>query len=724
MSVPIVAVAVFSPLDRLFDYEWLVDAPPPRVGQLLRVPLGRRLIVGVLIAIKETSDFSPLKPITAVCDTAPLLRAADLALLSWVSEYYQYPLGEVIATALPKWWRQGKSAGDLYPPRFQLSALGEALGQTNTRAKQQQALLQWVKTAGPCTLSDMVAAGFSHAVIRAVRAKEAFTEVAATAQPISAQLLADSPLTLTTAQAEVLSALGAQACFRVSLLEGVTGSGKTEIYLQWMAQFLAQGKQVLVLVPEIALTPQTEARFRRRFALPVVCLHSELTDKARAQAWWSARQGDARIVIGTRSAVFVPLPQLAAIIVDEEHDSAFSQQSGLRYMGRDVAVMRAKQCDVPILLGSATPSLESLHNVAQGRYQHLQLLQRATGQALPAWSVLDIRGQELEAGLSEALLKKLAEQLHAGRQVMLFLNRRGFAPILLCHHCGWRAQCQHCDAHMTLHHSPRRVVCHHCGAGGFAAKICPDCQQADLDTMGIGTEQLEQALRQRFPKEKVVRIDRDTTQTRGQMQDFLQQAVSGEARILLGTQMLAKGHHFPHLSLVAILQADQGFFSSDFRAMEQMAQLWWQVAGRAGRAKGCPGTVVLQTHCPDESHLQLLLARGYAALAQQLLSERAQAGLPPYCHWVKWIVEAKQPVLAQSWLKRVKALCEQANTAQFGLQCFGPMPALMEKRAGYYHYELVLQAGSRASLHQQVAKLRRQVQAWRPQSGLRWYLLI
>jgi primosomal protein N' (replication factor Y) len=479
------------------------------------------------------------------------------------------------------------------------------------------------------------------------------------------------------------------------LLDGVTGSGKTEVYLKLVESVIGRGSQVLVLVPEIGLTPQLVSRFRRRLAAPIAVMHSGLSESQRHCAWHMAGRGEAAVVIGTRSAVFTPLKRPGLIVVDEEHDSSFKQQDGFRYNARDLAVFRARQYNIPVLLGSATPSLESLLNVQRRKYHYLSLPERAGVAELPRLDVIDIRHQQLQGGLSQRLLEQVYEHLEADAQVLLFLNRRGFAPVLLCHQCGWAVCCERCDAHMTMHAGSRVLRCHHCGAERPVPQFCPECGSPDLRGLGEGTERLEQELRHRFADISIVRIDRDTTRRRGEMQSKLDQIHRGEHRILIGTQMLSKGHDFPRVTLVGIVNADYGLYSTDFRAAERMAQLIVQVAGRAGRA-GRPGKVILQTHLPDHPLLRMLLSGGYAEFAKAALNDRQVCGLPPCGHMAVLRAESPAPQDCKSFLERVRTSLRKRPEGEFSI--LGPAPPPMERRAGLYRMHLLVTARKRQTL--------------------------
>jgi primosomal protein N' (replication factor Y) len=504
------------------------------------------------------------------------------------------------------------------------------------------------------------------------------------------------------------------ACF---LLEGVTGSGKTEVYLQLIAPLVAAGRQTLVLVPEIGLTPQLVERFRTRLGLEICVLHSGLSETQRLQAWRRAAGGQARLILGTRSAIFTPLRHPGLIIVDEEHDGSFKQQDGLRYSARDLAVWRGHTLNVPVVLGSATPSLESLYNVEQGRYRHLTLPQRAGNAQPPQVRLLDLRGRTMYGLLSDALVDAIGRHLRDGGQILVFLNRRGYAPVLLCHACGWVAECRRCDARMTVHRGHGQLRCHHCGSQRPVEHYCPACGSSELLGIGEGTERVEQALKEQFPDQRVLRIDRDTTRRKGALEQALEAAQSGEARILLGTQMLAKGHHFPGITLVAILDADQGLFSTDFRASERMAQLIIQVAGRAGRADR-RGEVLVQTHHPDHPLLLQLVEKGYPAFAVTALEERRETLLPPYASMALLRAEAADPQHPRAFLEQARALA--GTLREDTVQLWGPVSAPMERRAGRYRAQLLLQTAQRGALQRLLGLWVPQLDGLKTARRVRW----
>lgn len=512
----------------------------------------------------------------------------------------------------------------------------------------------------------------------------------------------------------ILASLGR---FQAFLLDGVTGSGKTEVYLRVIEACLAKQQQVLVLVPEISLTPQTVDRFRARFQMPVFAMHSGLSDQARLRVWLAASSGEASIVIGTRSAVFTPFKQLGLIVVDEEHDASFKQHDRFRYHARDVAVMRAHQTNIPIVLGSATPSLESYFNVARERYFHLILSARAGSAVLPETRVIDVRNQWLDDGLSPSLKTAMGDVLAAGHQVMLFLNRRGFSPVFYCESCGWMAVCDRCDARMVYHRSPERLHCHHCDARRALPATCGECHANTVKPIGLGTQRLEESLKVHFPSVPVIRVDRDSTRKKGAMEALLKEVHAHPSAILLGTQMLAKGHHFPNVTLVGVVDADSGLFSSDFRSAENMAQLLMQVAGRAGRAEK-PGSVLIQTRYPDSPYLTQLLELGYRAFAFQLLSEREAASLPPYAYLASLKAEAHAEKTVVQFLEKIKA----AASGLTDVFVLGPLPLGLTKRKGLHGLQLVLKAKQRGRLHAYLEGLITQLQDDKSSARVKWSL--
>ncbi len=711
-----------SPLYRSFDYRAPIATgeSPPVPGTRVLVPFGQRRVVGILLTIKQDSDIpaGKLKDVLEVLDAKPVLGTDLMQLLSWAARYYHHPIGEVLAAALPVLLRKPDSCPDTHVMVWKLTDAGRQQSlQSLARAPRQAAVLG-VLTEHPQGLARE-ALSVPLEVLNRLQHRGWIHRVGLEQAPAGNIVnLSDTQHALTVQQQSAADAV--QACFdsfQAFLLEGVTGSGKTEVYLRLIEPLLQKQKQVLVLVPEIGLTPQLVERFRQRFAVDIAVLHSGLNDSQRLRAWQQAASGAARLILGTRSAIFTPLKNPGMIIIDEEHDTSLKQQDGFRYSARDLAVWRAQQLNIPILLGSATPSLESLYNAQQGRYQLLDLPERAGKALAPTMRLLDLRGQTMRDLLSATLLDAMDVHLKKGGQILLFLNRRGFAPVLLCHACGWVAECRRCDARMTLHQRRGELRCHHCGSQRRVDAFCPSCGSSELLGIGEGTERIEQALQEHFPDISVLRIDRDTTRRKGELEAALSAAETGAARILLGTQMLAKGHHFPEVTLAAILDADQGLFSTDFRASERMAQLIIQVAGRAGRAEK-PGEVMIQTHHPDHPLLRQLVESGYPAFAQSALEERQETLLPPYASMALLRAEATSAEQPKAFLDAARTLAEPSQSAT--LQLWGPVAAPMERRAGRYRAQLLVQAGHRNELQQLLRQWIPRFEAIRDSRRVRW----
>ena len=721
-STLIFEVAVPSPLYRGFDYR----APgntghsPAVPGTRVLVPFGPRKVVGILLAVKQNSDVpaAKLKHVLEVLDAEPVLDTNLMQLLGWAARYYHHPIGEVLATALPVLLRKPASRPDRHVMVWKLTDTGHQQSlEKLARAPRQAAVLEALAEHPQGLEREKLSVPLE--VLSKLQHKGWIQHVEQEQTPAGNIVnSSDTQHALTAQQQSAADAV--QACFdsfQAFLLEGVTGSGKTEVYLRLIEPLLKDRKQVLVLVPEIGLTPQLVERFRQRFAVDIAVLHSGLNDSQRLRAWQQAASGTARLILGTRSAVFTPLKNPGLIIVDEEHDASLKQQDGFRYSARDLAVWRAQQLNIPVLLGSATPSLESLYNVQQERYRLLDLPERAGNALAPAMRLLDLRRQTMHDLLSATLLEAMDAHLEKGGQILLFLNRRGFAPVLLCHACGWVAECRRCDARMTLHQRNGELRCHHCGSQRRIDAFCPSCGSSELVGIGEGTERIEQALQDRFPDTPVLRIDRDTTRRKGELEAALSAAETGAARILLGTQMLAKGHHFPGVTLAAILDADQGLFSTDFRAGERMAQLIIQVAGRAGRAEK-PGEVMIQTHHPEHPLLRQLVESGYPAFAQAALEERQEALLPPYASMALLRAEATNAEHPKAFLEAARVLAEPSQSET--LQLWGPVAAPMERRAGRYRAQLLIQACHRTELQQLLRQWIPGFEAIRDSRRVRW----
>lgn len=726
-SPTLIQVAVPTPLYGSFDYLIPAGTSPAQLqpGCRVRVPFGRQQLTGVVLALHNHSDYpvAKLKPLLATLDHEPVLDAALLDLLQWAASYYHHPLGDVIQTALPAPLREGRENAALTISRWQTSVSADAaeIAAQLKRAPKQLQLLQLLAQHRDGLDADQLNAltdNWRNAMRALLEKNLVREELQSALNPASAENDV-APELNAEQQASVAAIRASLGEHQIHLLHGITGSGKTEVYLALTEAVLAAGQQVLVLVPEISLTPQLGQRFQSRFNVPVAMLHSGLSDSQRFIAWRACATGEARLLIGTRSAIFTPLPELGLVILDEEHDGSYKQQEGFRYNARDLALVRAQKVRVPVVLGSATPSLESLHNVARQRFAIHTLTQRAGNSHKVRIELMDLRKQKLEEGLSALLIDRIKQHLNNQGQVLLFLNRRGFAPLLMCHACGWTTQCARCDAHMTFHHHKQQLHCHHCGAESRAPQVCADCGDSELVAIGIGTERIENHLTTLFPDTVVSRIDRDTTRRKGSLQAKLADAHSGESGILVGTQMLAKGHDFPNLTLVAVLDADQSLHSTDFRAAEHLAQLIIQVSGRAGRAEKA-GEVVIQTHHPDHPLLQTLLHQGYNGFAEAALIEREQAALAPYSHLVMLRCEAIKQAAGDAFMHAAHELLQSLNPTE--LSIFGPVKAPMERRAGRYRSQIMLQASQRKPLHQVLQHWLPQLQRLKQARAVRWSL--
>lgn len=739
-TTAVVAVAVAVPLRRLFDYRCPQPAPSP--GCRVLVPFGSTRRIGVVIGARSPNESDAgehvLRDVVKVVDEVPAVDRERLQLAQWAWRYYHAPPGEVVAALLPAMLRAGRFplTGDEGAPlrvrRGDQPAWWLAAGEPGevacvlANAPRQWALWELLHAAGSGLDDGSLGVacrrrGWSswRQTLRTLCAKGLVEPRAPAPQPAPSVAPPLNP-EQRHAVSRVVEALGA---FRVLLLDGVTGSGKTEVYLAASQMALRLGRQVLVLVPEIGLTPQLIARFQHRLGVAIAVMHSGLTEAQRLASWDQARLGEARVILGTRSAVFAPLLNPGLVVVDEEHDTSLKQHEGFRYHARDVAIKRAQGLGVPVLLGSATPSLESLHNCERGHYERLRLTRRAGRAHPPRQVIVDLRGQPLLDGLSPQLLAAAEASLERGEQALLFVNRRGYAPILLCHHCGWMQACDQCSAYLSLHLSPPRLWCHHCGHSRPVPAACPSCGCADLIAVGTGTERLERALQRRFPQFPLVRLDRDSTRRRGALESALNEIRSGQARLLVGTQMLAKGHDFPDVTCVGVLDVDRGLFGSDFRALEQLAQLITQVSGRAGRAEK-PGLVLLQTHHPHHPLLSTLVGAGYEAFATAALAERAAARLPPFTALALLRGEGEDAQRLDAFFQRA---CEHlrhcmAAVGESDIELFGPAPAPMARRMGRHRRQLAVHGRDRLGLQRVLRPWVEALDRERVGRGLRWNL--
>lgn len=716
MTTVYLDVAVPVPLRQTFTY---THCEALRPGVRVSVPFGKRHLVGIVVGQhSEVEQTTRLKAVDKVLDTEAVLDDVSMSLGRWLWQYYHHAPGEVLHTALPVKLRKGESAERTRQSWYRVSATGaQTDAQELARAPRQQACLTQLQAA-PLPAGELKQT-YSPVILKALEERGVIEAFEQSYQPsprawLEKLKLSDKPRP-DAQQAVAIAAINQRAGeFAPFLLEGVTGSGKTEVYLQAIETTLNAGRQVLILVPEIGLTPQTVSRFEQRFGIEVAVLHSQITDTARLTIWQRARAGELGIIIGTRSAIFTPLKFPGMLIVDEEHDESFKQQDGLRYHARDLAVMRARKENIPLVLGSATPSLETLNNALNLRYQHLHLTQRAAGAAATMQHILDVRDQPIRFGLAEGTLALMRQHLSQGNQVLVFVNRRGYAPALLCHHCGHTETCQRCERPYTVHRTHQRLQCHHCASTRPLPARCQSCGASELVTAGVGTEQLEQGLSQLFPDAAQVRIDSDSVRGKDKLQTMLNKINHQEYQLLIGTQILSKGHHFPHVTLVVVLDCDGALFSADFRAPEKLAQLVTQLAGRAGRASK-PGEMWLQSHNPGHPLLQDLVNNGYAHFARHALLERKMAQLPPFSAQVVIRAEAIEGDLAWRFLNQAQAILDIE-----GLQLIGPMPGLIEKRQGRFRFMLVLQSPRRQHLHQQLRLALPHISALPDAARVRW----
>ena len=707
---PVLKVAINVPLSRLFDYLPPAEGRCPPPGTRVRVPFGRQRQVGLVVAHASGSSLprSRIRRVLEVLDDTPLLREQDLWLIGFTSDYYHHPVGEVAAAAMPALLRQGRPLNPLLRHVAATDAAsGSDIDALAKKAPRQAELLEALLDAGGNGIDVQAVAEQMPAWRRSFRAlagKGLATEFDIRAQdpePPTPRECDPGP-ELNRDQRAALDEIRSVQGFHASILDGVTGSGKTEVYLHLIGEAIGRGRQVLVLVPEIGLTPQLVTRFRTRLGIEPALLHSGLSDLERLRSWRQARNGDAKLVVGTRSAVFTPMRDAGLIIVDEEHDHSFKQQEGLRYSARDLAIARAKHLDVPVVLGSATPTLEMLYHCEAGSYSHLRLPRRAGTAEPPDIRIVDLGRVAATDGLSEPLAAAIAEHLAASGQVLIYLNRRGFAPTLICSGCGHVAECSRCDSRMTVHAKDGRLRCHHCGSSRPLDGYCGECG-AEMRPLGEGTQRLEDALVRRFPDRRVMRIDSDSTQRKGSIDAALECATRGDTDILVGTQMLSKGHHFPKLTLVGIVNADQGLFGTDFRSDERLAQSIVQVAGRAGRESRV-GEVIIQTAFPGHPFWQRLIEGGYARVAHDALAERRGASWPPFSRLALLRAAAPHRRDAHAFLDIAAGFL--AAQAAGRVRALGPVDAPMARRAGRYRAQLLLQSTDRRALHEVLGELR------------------
>ena len=705
MSLDLVEVLIPIPLMEKFSY-----LPPKNNSNLLKqgsrvlVPFGKRTLVGVVWSFsdRDKSLKRKYKHIKEVLDEVPLLDTNSIHLAEWSSRYYHYPLGEIISYFFPPSLRKGKEAKFRESQYLELTSKGSFLEEESlSRAPIQQKLISILKDKKEITLKSAQAFGVSNAVVNGLIEKGFVNRFSRELSPYkkleNKQL--SSPKQLNPEQHKAVNAIKkANDKNTTFLLDGITGSGKTEVYLQAIQEVINEGKQALILIPEIGLAPQAEERFREYFGDRVMSFHSAKNEREKVDAWLGASRGLVDIIIGTRSSVFLPMKNLGIIVVDEEHDLSFKQMEKFRYSARDMALYRAKLQKIPVVLASATPSLETLKNVQEEKYKVLKLNKRATGASLPTFHAVDLKGKELHEGLSKELLEATQTELDKGNQVLIFLNRRGYAPSLICKVCGWISNCDRCDALMTVHKNPLKLHCHHCEAQKPYPSKCQSCGSDDFLTYGFGTERVEEFLRGYFPNTKTLRIDSDSTRKKESLNEYFDEIKKGEPIILLGTQLLAKGHHFPNVTLVGIIDADSGLFSADFRGSERVAQLMTQVSGRAGRDKK-PGRVILQSYCLDHPQIEEIITGSYEKFAKRLLEERKSYKIPPFSFQAKIFAESPKSLVSRDFILNILNQSKIEKQISSNVRIVGPLPSIMEKKSGVYRWELSIFSSSRSNLH-------------------------
>jgi primosomal protein N' (replication factor Y) (superfamily II helicase) len=722
----ILQVAIATPLRRLFDYlpTDKADLKSYQPGVRVSIPFGRRKdVIGIIVNVSNISElpFNKLKKINSVIDESPLIDTNHLDFLVWASKYYHYAIGEVIFSALPSWLRKNNKLEKFKESVWCLTEKGIATDPNFIKRSSKQAqILNYIQQSKVIVNESELNNNYpnSKSSLLGLEKKELIKkEYRESADKIIK--INKSPHTLNKAQKtaikKILDPIDNVSTF---LLDGLTGSGKTEVYMSIMEPVIKANKQCLILLPEIGLTPQQIQRFKDRFDVDIAIQHSGLNDSERTKYWQDAKTGKAKIVLGTRSAVWTPLANPGLYIIDEEHDLSYKQQDTFRYSARDMLIIRAKRDNVPAVLGSATPSLETLLNAKNERYTHLILPARAGEAKPPKHKILDVRGKKMFGPLSQLLIDEIQQHLKNKNQVLLFLNRRGYAAHLYCHHCGWKVECERCELPYTYHKSRNLLVCHHCDSQRKSIKQCLECNE-ELLLLGHGTERIEEVLAELFPKATISRIDRDTTRNKNSMNDHLENIHSGEIDILVGTQMLAKGHHFPNVTLTGIVDADRGLFSTDFRASERLAQLFVQVSGRTGRGSK-EGTVVVQTHNPEHPLFKQLIEHGYNHFSDSLLQERQHSSLPPYAHMAFLRAEAHNANDAKHFIN--DAMSQLSTLTQNTLQLFGPIPAIIEKRSGRYRYQLIIQSSSRKTLHSHLDTWLDQLDKMKTGKKVRWSL--
>ncbi|MDW3095792.1 MAG: primosomal protein N' [Gammaproteobacteria bacterium] len=713
-------VGIDTPLRRLFDYRIPDSISELHVGCRVLIPFGKRSVVGIVVKLIDTPSIeaSRLKNIQEKLDVDAIFNAESLALIRWAARYYQYPLGAALFSALPPALRKSKP-DDSQSTEIKWLAINDA-NESLRRAPKQARIHAWIKQHAEGVNKQQIRQQFpgSSVTIKALEQRGLIKSIEVKEQQLT-QTLADNKLRLTEDQNDVSQAIiNSLHQFRVYLLEGVTGSGKTEVYFSIISQVLKSPKaQVLILVPEIGLTPQLHHRLEKHFGIAIGLLHSNITEKQRKKTWLSITTGEVRIILGTRLAVFTPIPYLQLIVVDEEHDASLKQQEGFLYHARDVAIYRAKQLSIPVILGSATPSFESIHNATLEKFQHLHLNKRAHSDLMPKIQFADMRTEKAGTIISSPLNNAMHIHLQAGKQVILFLNRRGYAPALLCHDCGWVAQCSHCDSNLTYHTKINKLICHHCDRKKLKPEQCPKCSSNNLIMLGHGTQRIEEVLSQQFPAYSAIRLDRDISRRKGSLEKILADIHQLNHQIIIGTQILSKGHDFPDVSLVGILDIDYGIHSTDFRALERSAQLLIQVAGRSGR-RSTQGEVFVQTHTPDHPLLQTLLHYGYPTFASKALQARSEWKLPPFSHHIAIRARSQNNTHLYIFLEKIADIARQMLPTEIVVQ--GPITPAMEKKAGQFRAFILLVANQRGLFTQSIETYLNHIETLAESRKVRW----
>jgi primosomal protein N' (replication factor Y) len=723
-SPAVLIIALPVPLYQRFEYLPAkdLDVQHYKIGTRVRVQFGARKLIGLVVdkAAHSTLPEKKLKYISEGLDEEPVFDKTLLSLLFWAADYYQQPIGEVLFTALPAILRKGKLITPATNTLYKLTT-DQSYETELTRAPKQRIITELLSTHPQGLDEDELTKHIPgwRTAMKALLGKGFVEKIYQEnlPQPLTANGALDR-LSLNTEQQHAYEVLRAKLdTFNCFLLDGVTGSGKTEVYLSLAKDVLENNKQVLILVPEIGLTPQLLQRIESRLNEKVYLMHSGLNDNERAQTWLETKTDKANIIVGTRSAIFLPFSKLGLIIIDEEHDLSFKQHEGFLYNARDIAVYRANQLKIPILLGTATPSFETLHNVSNQRYQKLILSKRAKDSSIPDVKLVDMRSKASSDGLSNELIQAMQSELDEDNQILLFLNRRGYAPTILCQECAWVAECSRCDARMTFYKNRNILKCHHCLKEEKVPDICPSCSSDKFLWLGEGTQRIETKLKEIFPDTAITRIDRDSTRKKNALQEKLNDIHTGKYQIIIGTQMLSKGHDFPNVTLVGILNVDHGLFSTDFRATERLAQLLIQVSGRAGRSTK-KGKVLLQTYLPEHPLLNLLLAKGYTAFSEEALKIRKECAFPPYTFMLLIRARANNMGLTQNFLQEVKSILINSNCQ--GLTLYGPIPALMERKAGMYQSQLIIFSKHRKSIQQNLANWATEITALPLAKRTRW----